>query len=110
MILAVVEERPRIVGLVPSLNGSADDGIFGPCLRRHESPTASGTRRTDVARTVRKRVARFQAVGADGLRAGAVRLPLGPCAVEMLAARPVSTVVNNPHNDDPRCLESPPAP
>ena len=38
------------------------------------------------------------------------RLPLGPCADETLAARPVSTVVNNPRNDDPRCLEPPPAP
>ena len=32
------------------------------------------------------------------------RLPLGPCAAETLAARPVSTVVNDPRNDDPRCI------
>ena len=32
------------------------------------------------------------------------RLPLGPCADETLAARPVSTVVNDPRNDDPRCI------
>ena len=38
------------------------------------------------------------------------RPPLGPCADETLAARPVSTLVNNPRNDDPRCLEPPPAP
>ena len=30
--------------------------------------------------------------------------PLGPCAAETLAARPVSTVVNDPRNDDPRCI------
>ena len=32
------------------------------------------------------------------------QLPLGPCDAEMLAARPVSTVVNSPRNDDPRCI------
>ena len=38
---------------------------------------------------------------------GGEHLPLGPCAAELLAARPVSTLVNNPRADDPRCLEPP---
>lgn len=37
------------------------------------------------------------------------RMPLGPCDPEALAVRPVSTVVNNARNDDPRCIEPPAA-
>ena len=37
------------------------------------------------------------------LEGGAV--PLGPCPDDRVAAHPVSTLVNKPANDDPRCLE-----
>ena len=32
-------------------------------------------------------------------------VPLGPCPSERVVAQPVSTLVNKPANDDPRCLE-----
>ena len=36
---------------------------------------------------------------------GGEPVPLVPCAPETLESRPVSTAVNDPRNDDPRCLD-----
>ncbi len=35
---------------------------------------------------------------------GGQDFPLGPCPSELLRAHPVSTLVNNPKNDTPRCI------
>ena len=32
-------------------------------------------------------------------------IPLGPCPADEMHAHPVSTLVNKPTNDDPRCVE-----
>ena len=36
---------------------------------------------------------------------GGAQVPLDPCPVDRVSVKPVSTLVNKPVNDDPRCVE-----
>ena len=93
---------PRGVALTGSLAGFGPGDVVETC-------TVLTTAANEVVAPIHDRMpVILDRQAFDPWLAGAA-VPLGPCPPQGMIARPVSTVVNSPANDDPRCVAPPPA-